>query len=519
MLSLVLASVVASSTTEVEAKVVSASLFKNGYAVVLREAPIESNTVRVTNPPLAVLGTLWLGSSPGVTVESATFRRVQETSSRPANTLQEVLGANTGKTLTFVIPEPTGGGHTHLTGVLVRVTTEIAILRVENTEMVIPRTWILAITSAGDELLYEVEASRTVGVVDVVTTSNSGKIYFLTLEPGLFWAPSYRVELDQPNGKAKLTMRSTIINDLADLQVTDLQLVTGFPNIPYLNVRDPFTSGADLSEWSQELGARPGGVPADMMQNVAARRSEGTSGLGGFGGRPEFELLPPTDLEGMTAGELFFYPQNDVTLAKGERGYYTLFQSEAEYRRTFAAQIGSGTIQPPPRTPGSTSFAEERPEDVWLEVIFQNNSGNPLTTAAATIYQSGELIGQDTLEYVPAGADVRLRITKALDVRVSQSLEAIERERSSLVIRNTTYDLLTVEGVITIRNLKNEEIDVELSRRFDGEIIENDPSGQSRQVPVGTTGINPVTIGIWKTKVEPNSVKEIKYRYTVYQQT
>lgn len=511
MLSLVLVGVLQASTTEVEAEIVAASLFKNGYAVVLREAPINSAAVRVTNPPTAVLGTLWLGTSPGITIDSATFRRVTTTSTRPVNNLQEVLEANTGKTLNFIIPSPDGGQHS-ITGVLYRITPEIAVVKAEGTDMVIPRSWILAITSTTDEIIYDVETSSTIGVVDVVASAGTGKLYFLTLEPGLTWAPSYRVELDESTMQSTLTLRSTIMNDLADISGINLQLVTGFPNVPYINVRDPFTSGSNIMQWANELNAGPGVSPADMMQNIAARRGEATGGLGGF------EMLPPTNLDGTRAGELFFYPQNNVNLARGERGYYTLFQTRSPFRRTYAAQLVGGAIQPVSRGGGGFGIQlDDRPEDVWYEVIFPNNSNYPLTTAAATIYQNGELVGQDTMEYMPAGAEVRLRITKALDVRISQTLEELSRERGAMTIRTTSYDLIQVEGVISIRNLKPEEIDVEIMRRFDGIVLENDPSGETRQIPVGTTGVNPVTIATWKLSVPANSITEIKYQYSYYQ--
>lgn len=514
MLSLVLAGVIQASSTEVEAEIVAASLFKNGYAVVLREAPINSTTVRVTNPPTAVLGTLWLGTSPGVTIDSATFRRVTTTSTRPVTNLQEVLEANTGKTLTFTLPNPDGGHH-NITGVLFRVTAEIAVVRSGGTDVVIPRSWILSISSASDQIIYDVETSSTIGVVDVVASAGSGKLYFLTLEPGLTWAPSYRVELDEETMQSTLTLRSTIMNDLADIEGIDLQLVTGFPNVPYLHVRDPFTSGSDIRQWANELNTGPGApAPADMLQNVAARRAEAT------GGAPDFTMMPPTNQDGTRAGELFFYPQNNVKLARGERGYYTLFQTQSPFRRTYAAQIIGGAIQPASRGVGGFGGQlDDRPEDVWYEVIFPNNSNYPLTTAAASIYQNGELVGQDTMEYMPAGAEVRLRITKALDVRISQTLEELSRERGAMTIRTTSYDLIQVEGIISIRNLKPEEIDVEIMRRFDGIVLENDPSGETRQIPVGTSGVNPVTIGTWQLSVPANSITEVKYRYSYYQQS
>jgi len=50
--------------------VVGASLFKNGYAVVLREAPIPaSGEVTIAAPPTSSLGSLWVTASKGVKIK------------------------------------------------------------------------------------------------------------------------------------------------------------------------------------------------------------------------------------------------------------------------------------------------------------------------------------------------------------------------------------------------------------------------------------------------------------------
>jgi hypothetical protein len=82
--------------------VTSASLFKNGYAVVVREAPLSGNGEYVIEDmPRAVLGTMWISATPGTKINSAIVTNQETETETPAQTLEDILRANIGKTLTL----------------------------------------------------------------------------------------------------------------------------------------------------------------------------------------------------------------------------------------------------------------------------------------------------------------------------------------------------------------------------------------------------------------------------------
>src|SRR5687768_14550898 len=99
--SLFLAAALAAPATP--AKVTSASLFKNGYAVVIREAPLVNGENIIENIPQATLGTLWITASDGVKLRQVVAANQETKAEVDAQTLDQVITANVGKTVRLAV--------------------------------------------------------------------------------------------------------------------------------------------------------------------------------------------------------------------------------------------------------------------------------------------------------------------------------------------------------------------------------------------------------------------------------
>ena len=78
--------------------VTEASLFKNGYAVVVREAPLTGDREYIIEDmPRAVLGTMWISATAGTKIESVIVTNQETSSERNVTSLEEMLSANVGK--------------------------------------------------------------------------------------------------------------------------------------------------------------------------------------------------------------------------------------------------------------------------------------------------------------------------------------------------------------------------------------------------------------------------------------
>ena len=88
--------------TLIEPKIVGASLFKNGYAVIVRELPLPaSGEVLIKQPAGAALGTLWVTASEGVTIDSVVSTKIETEGKTNLTSLDALLTANVGKVLTI----------------------------------------------------------------------------------------------------------------------------------------------------------------------------------------------------------------------------------------------------------------------------------------------------------------------------------------------------------------------------------------------------------------------------------
>jgi hypothetical protein len=126
-------------------------------------------------------------------------------------------------------------------------------------------------------------------------------------------------------------------------------------------------------------------------------------------------------------------------------------------------------------------------------------------------------MGQDMLSFTPVGGENILRVTPATEVIGSHTLE--EKSRVPAEIRyggNTvSFDLVTVEGTIKLRNIKKEPVELVLTRNLVGEVVSATDAGKISREGLNLQAVNPNSIVKWNASLPPGE-KEIKYTYKIY---
>src|SRR4051794_24822841 len=91
------------SASPASERIVGASLFKNGYALVTHEIDTPSTGEYVIkSTPQGSLGTVWFTATAGVRLDSVVNTAVSTKVSASVGSLDAILRANVGRTLTFV---------------------------------------------------------------------------------------------------------------------------------------------------------------------------------------------------------------------------------------------------------------------------------------------------------------------------------------------------------------------------------------------------------------------------------
>jgi hypothetical protein len=485
-----------------EHKIVGVSMFKNGYAVVTRATDLSGNAVTEIDPHAGVLGSLWFGTGGDAVLSEAVLQAVETPSETELTTLDALLTANVGKTLTIETMPGRAGQEGVLTGKVLAAAGSIAILQTDQRIVAVAKANILRISS-DQGLEYKAKGSSTRRVLRV-TTRGTGKLYTIALQQGMSWSPAYQVDISDEK-TAVFRCRAVVMNELADYAGVDVKLITGFPNIRFLNWADPFTAADALITFGATAGLSRAGGAGDALTNQAAGRVRGESvDFGNFdatGSGQQFE-------------NLFFYTLPKVTLKRGERLYRPLFQHTADYRHLYtidlpdlSGEYTSNVRQGRPSTPPETIHVLE----------FRNTSGQPLTTAPALVLKNGEVIGQDQIDYTPAGDTVELQVGKALDIQSEEQSEQLQRERGAVVGRdgNHRFDRLTVKSTVTVVNRTSRSIDLRMRKATYGEIVSADNGGQSRTVPAGVSEPNPGLRIEWNLKLQPGERRVVTYAYSL----
>lgn len=509
MLNTLLAAATISSAapTALVAKPASVSLFKNGFAVVVREAKLgSSGDYTLSELPTAVLGTLWISASNGVKLREVVVGNEEKIVDKPLGSIEEILSANVGKRLTFRLSDKRME-----IGTLKAVQNTVCIIERDaggkTTTWALPKAWVAEVESDGD-LIYSVKGKTTQRVMRLhAETTGAGTLSLVTLERGASWAPGYAVDITDPK-TLKLTSKATIINDALDIDGIETRLVTGFPNIPFVRWMDPITSGQSLQDFVNSLMSM--GTPADIRRD-AGFGAPGAMTQNRMAERNFDDAFKTSNLPGVSAEDLFFYRQPNVKLKPGDRGYYILFSAQAEYRHVYELEL--------PDTIADTRYVGTNPnlpKDVWHSLKFKNTSKQPFTTAAATVFKNGEILGQDMMSYTSPESEATVRITKALDVRADDDEEELAREREFLKIRSGHYDLVTLKGTIQLANRKSEPVTLQIEKLLTGEVKAADFKPEITSLAKGLRAVNPRQRLLWKIDLKPGEKQTVTYTYTVY---
>jgi hypothetical protein len=500
------------ATVNTGPKVVSASLFKNGYAVIVREVPLTGSETFVDVLPQGALGTLWISGSKGVRFDEIVNTQVEAAQLVNASSLEDLLTLNIGKTLVLgITTDDETVGH-KVTGKLVNASGALVVVEVDGKTLAFNKGWVTSVSSKTGDLIYSSKVMTTKRGLRIKALAPEGsKAYIVSLERGAMWAPAYSIDITDP-AKLKITAKAVIINDLADFDEIDARLVTGFPNVPYAGTVDPLVMPGRTEEFVSALmrlgtptSYRGGNAGGQMMTQNSLR----ADARGDFDGAFTPSAVPGEQLE-----DLFFYTQPKINLKKGDRGYYVLFANDLDYSHLYTWDVDEGGIP----QDFSYSGAQEGPGDIWHCLKFKNESKQPWTTAPATTFKNNEILGQDMMTYTSRGAETLLKITKALDIRGDKKLEEVARERAALkdIHGNPTYDLVTVKETFELSNRKAEKVKVRVKRYLRGETVSSTGNPKVEKTAKGLLEVNPVLKVEWNSEIEPGKTLTLVYTYKTY---
>jgi hypothetical protein len=526
---------------EAKAELKQVALFKNGLGFFVSEvmAPEKAKSFYITPDAAASHGTFWVSYPPKVEVESIVAKEVEREEQVEATSVADLLKGNIGKQIKVYLIDKDAAP---IDGKLICVTSDaqksppnpyapgravsdetrgyygmrnMVFLGTDKEQVAVSADRIARVDFAGGEPAKQYSKKANGVRLDISLKKAAGgqKLVVSYLAKGATWAPSYMVDISEPN-KARLAAKAEVMDEVCDLNGVDLQLVTGYPNLQFADIASPLAMKENLAQFLQSLirGQSERGRAAGVLSNVMAQSmSYDRAGSAGEAIMPAYGAAEV----GKTAEDLFLYPVEKVRLAKGEVGYFPLFTEAVPYTHIYRWEIpdyigeGEQYYDQGRRKP-------EPEQEVWHCIRLDNVMKLPWTTAPAEIVKDGVILGQDTLDYTPAKGKGTVKITRAMNVKAEQLELETDRKRDAAQWYGSHYDLVTVQGKLSATNLQDKPITLEITKRISGEIKVMQPEAKLEKLAKALRAVNANVKLTWTIEIGAGEQKDIGYTYEVY---
>lgn len=535
----------ASSETEAthsDSKLQQVALFKNGLGFFISEVtcPKKKDTFSFIPLVAASHGTFWVAYPPKVTLKSFAAKEIELEESAEAISIEELLRANVGKEVELSFDnkaestiqgllssftenrsqpqsEPYAPGRADYSNVPHYIQppfrASLIIIKTDEGDVAIDSQAVRRFKVINSKLEKTFTSKSKSMQLDVKLAEPAGgkKLTVSYLAKGITWAPSYIVDITEPD-KAQISAKAAVLNEACDLDDVMIQLVTGFPNLQFADVVSPLAKKENLAQFLQALmrgQSEQGGM--GVMSNVMRQSAAGYS-------MPMSESMMPAygaAEAGKVAEDLFLYPVKNVHLKKGQVGYLPLFTESVPYKHIYQWKIPD-YVNEEDHYSYQRQGRKEPVEQVWHCLRLENTATVPWTTAPAETVKENLILGQDILEYTPTKAETTLKITQAVSVKAEQVELETNRERDATRFYGYHYDLVTVEGKLSVTNFQAKAITLEITKILSGEVKSSQPQAKIETLARGLRRMNAVRKVTWTIELEPGQQKQVNYTYEVY---
>jgi hypothetical protein len=533
------------AATQADVELKQVALFKNGLGFFISQVtcPNKKDSFSFVPAVAASHGTFWVSYPPKVKLESLTAKKIELDEPVEAISIEELLRANVGKEVQINFDDK---GETTIHGVLSSfaenrsepqpnpyevgsmdysnisryyiqppVRANLIIVKTNEGNVAVDSQQVKRVRFADSKVEKTFINKRKSMQLDVKLEAPAGgkKLTVSYLAKGITWAPSYIVDITEPN-KALMSAKAEVINEACDLNGVMVQLVTGFPNLQFADIVSPLAMKENLAQFLQSLsrGQSERG-PVSVMSNVMVQSVDYMRGEERAGLMPAYGAAEA----GKVAEDLFMYPVKNVQLKKGQVVYFPLFTESVSYKHIYQWKIPDYVTEEE-----SYSYRPQREQEreleekIWHCLKMENTTKVPWTTAPAEIVKENLILGQDTLNYTPVKGESTLKITQAVSVKAEQVELETDRKRDATQLYGYHYDLITVEGKLSVTNFQEKAITLEITKTLSGEVKSSEPQAKIETQARGLSRMNAVRKLTWTIELEPGQQKQLGYIYEVY---
>ncbi|MEA1951263.1 MAG: hypothetical protein U9N87_07760, partial [Planctomycetota bacterium] len=325
------------------------------------------------------------------------------------------------------------------------------------------------------------------------------------LRKGITWIPEYTLKvIDEET--AELTLRGTVVNAAEDLIHTDMHLVVGVPHFVHTDYMAPIAVGQVISAIGSAMA--PHAAMTQQMMNRAAVVANNFANAGQMSEGVVNRQVPRANdtlkqavgnlpqLGGAAATDYTVYTKKDLTLRRGEKAIVTLFVKKIKY---------------------SHIYRWSPPTAMRHSLVLHNQTDTPLTTGPCLAISNGRPLSEDLLKYTPKGGNGDLPVTAAINISHHKSEHEVERKlKAHSPTNNVHFDLVTLEGKLTLRNYEKRAVRIVIDNPIPGKPIAAGDKGRMSTDSSKLKLLERAGSVKWTVDVEPGKDKTLTYRYERY---
>ncbi len=327
------------------------------------------------------------------------------------------------------------------------------------------------------------------------------------LRKGITWVPEYTLKvLDDTT--AELVLRGTLVNEAEDMVHCDVNLVVGVPHFAHTDFLAPIAVGQIMRTIASAMQLQ---VPSQVMtqmvnQSALYSNNDVQRGLAGpsvverpageAGGDLAAALGNLPQLGGAAATDFTIYGVKNLTLRRGEKAVVTLLKKKITYGHIYRWTTNASM-------------------DHYL--VLHNNTGSAWTTGPCLALSDGGPLSEDLLRYTPKGAKGEFPVTTTVNVaKTSSETEAERKLKAHSPSQNVYFDLVTLDGTITLRNYEKRAATVVITAPIEGKPLTADNDGSISTYTDKLRLLERRGSVQWVITIEPNETKTLKYSYERY---
>ena len=359
--------------------------------------------------------------------------------------------------------------------------------------------------------------TKTTEEVQVVEAPKNhlGPVRMRYLSQDVTWSPFYRVNL-KDDGKLTIDASATIMNNLEDFEDTEVEFISGFPNMVFASSLSALSKGMSFQSFLNNLAnpSEPSYLRSSSARSGVLRQAEILSNSAVYYDMEEddeYRTQKPSLWTASGMDDMQYKSAGKLTMKKGDVLQLPIASAPAEYEL-----ITTWTAPMEKRFAFGEASADAT---LWNCIRFRNPFEFALTSAPYEIEQDGNVLGQSTGTWFGTGQLATVRITKSMAVTATMTQAesgSLNRYYTEKKWDNTyKYHYPDVTAQIVLTNHGTKPVKVVFDSVFYGELVEADGEPKKARLLTDNRTRNQKNKLTWEVTVPASDKTTLNYTYKV----